>query len=120
MEATLEEFGYRRPGWYAAFKERGADRAGDPDALARAAAAAGLTGVRVDLVRVEAGLDRPETAVEWRLNMPHTTDFLAALTPNERTALRARATAALRRELPSSVHMLILRGEARPAPDSSR
>ena len=68
------------------------------------------------LVSVEAGLDRPETAVEWRLNMPHTTDFVGELTPNERTALRARATAALRRELPSSVHMLILRGEARPAP----
>lgn len=114
VEATLEEFGYRRPGWYATFKDRIADLTGDPDALARAAAAAGLTEIRVDLVRVEAGLDRPETAVEWRLNMPHTTDFVAELTASGRTALRTRATEALPRELPSSVHMLILRGEAGP------
>ena len=119
VEATLEEFGYRRPDWYATFKDRCADRTGDPDALARAAAAAGLTGIQVDLASVEAGLDRPQTAIEWRLNMPHTTDFVGGLTPNERTALRARATAALRRELPSSVHMLILRAEARPAPAPS-
>lgn len=120
VEATLEEFGYRRPGWYATFKDRIADLTGDPDALAGAAAAAGLTEIRVDLVRVEAGLDRPETAVEWRLNMPHATGFVAELTASGRTALRARAAEALPRELPSSVHMLILRGEAGPAPDPSR
>ncbi|MFO7960998.1 MAG: class I SAM-dependent methyltransferase [Nitriliruptoraceae bacterium] len=120
VEATLEEFGYRRPGWYATFKDRIADLTGDPDALVRAAAAAGLTEIRVDRVTVEAGLDRPETAVEWRLNMPHATDFVAELTASGRAALRARATAALPGELPSSVHMLILRGEAGPAPDPSR
>ncbi len=120
VEAALEEFGYRRPGWYATFKDHGANRTGDRDAVARAASAAGLTGIRVDLVRVEAGLDRPETAVEWRLNMAHTTDFVAGLTPDDRAALRARAIAGMRHDLHSWVHLLILRAEVGPTADPSR
>jgi SAM-dependent methyltransferase len=113
VEATLEEFGYQRPAWYVTFKERVADLTGDPDGLVRAATTAGFTDVRVHDLEVEAGLDRPETAVAWRLNMPHTIGFVNGLGPEARTALRARASAALDNDLPSSVHMLVLRAEVR-------
>ena len=113
VEAALEEHGYQRPDWYAIFKDRVADLTGDPDALARAATTAGFTRVRVHDVEVDAGLDRPETAVEWRLNMPHTIGFVAELAPETRTALRAGAIASLGGGLPSSVHMLVLRAEVR-------
>ena len=111
VEAALEEFGYQRPDWYVIFKERVADLTGDPDGLVRSATTAGLTDARVHHLEVEAGLDRPETAVAWRLNMPHTIGFVNALAPETRTALRARASAALGIDLPSSVHMLVLRAE---------
>ena len=112
VEASLEEFGYQRPGWYATCKDRVAGLTGDPETFAQAAAAAGLNPARVDRVEVEVGLDRPELVVEWRLNMPHAIGFVAGLDPPTRAALRARATAALPGGLPSSVAMLTLRAHA--------
>lgn len=109
VETTLQQFGYQRPRWYQTFKEHIAARTGDAERFARAATAAGLAHVRVDPVEVEAGLDDPEMAVEWRLNMPHTIGFVAALDPRARAELRARAVADLPTKLPSSVSILTLR-----------
>ena len=112
VESVLEQFGYQRPAWYQAFKDRVAALTGDPAAFAEAATAAGLADVRVDSIEVEAGLQRPEVAVEWRLNMPHTMGFVAGLGPARRVALRASAIEALSGALPSSVPMLALRARS--------
>ena len=108
VETTLEEFGYRRPHWYQTFKERIAALTGDADALARAAIDGGLIDVEVVRRDVEAGVDRPELAVEWRLNMPHTLEFVAALDPTSVAALRSRAATSLSDDLPSTVPILVL------------
>ena len=108
VEATLEEFGYQRPPWYQALKERIVALTGDPDAIVRAATDAGLVDVEVARRDVEAGVDRPALAVEWRLNMPHTLAFIAALAPESLAALRSRAISSLSDDLPSAVPILIL------------
>ena len=112
VEGVLEQHGYRRPDWYATFKRRVAALTGDADAFAGAAARAGLTGIRVHHLDVDAGLDDPHVAAQWRLNMPHTLDFVAGLEPRARADLRAGVVAALPRELPGSVRMLTLRCHA--------
>lgn len=113
VESVLAEFGYERPGWYHRFKDHIAALTGDAEHFAEAAAAAGLTHARVDSVEVEAGLDDPDTAIEWRLNMPHTIGFLAGLDPPAQAALRTRVTAALKQTTTSSVSMLALRAHVR-------
>ena len=113
VEATLEEFGYQRPSWYRTFKERVAGLTGDPDVLAGAATDAGLDDVEVVRLDVEAGVDDPELAVDWRLNMPHTLAFVAGLAPGERSSLRSRAVAGLAGELPSTVEILVLAAHVR-------
>lgn len=112
VEEVLEGYGYRRPDWYGTLKTRIAERTGYPEAFARTALDAGLTDVEVDRLEVEAGLDQPELAVEWRLNMPHTLAFVTGLDPATRAALRSHATAALRGRLPSAAAMLTLRATA--------
>ena len=109
VEAELERFGYQRPAWYRTFKARIAELTGDADAFASAATDAGFSDIEVVRVDVEAGLDRPELAVEWRLNMPHSIGFFTGLDRDTRTALRARAVEALTGDLPSAVPALFLR-----------
>ncbi|QBI18187.1 class I SAM-dependent methyltransferase [Egibacter rhizosphaerae] len=112
VEAVLERFGYRRPDWYRTFKDHIAALTGEAEAFAGAAVAAGLADPRVERVEVDVGLDDPERAVEWRLNMPHTLGFVAGLEAGARRRLRAEAVAALSSRLPSSVVMLALRARA--------
>ncbi len=116
VEVALEGFGYRRPDWYRTLKDRLATTSGDAPALEAAAGTAGLTDVRVERLEVDVGLDDPRTAVGWRLNMPHTVGFVAALVPEDRAALHARAVAALTGALPSSVPMLVLRAQVAGPP----
>ncbi|MFP3906242.1 MAG: hypothetical protein ACLFWR_04375, partial [Acidimicrobiales bacterium] len=63
-------------------------------------------------VTVEAGLDDPELALDWRLNMTHTVGFLTTLAPTHRAALRAHARQNLPKNLPSTIRMLVLRSIA--------
>jgi ubiquinone/menaquinone biosynthesis C-methylase UbiE len=117
VEGILERYGYERPSWYRTFKERIAGLTGDADAFTQAAVDAGLDDIEVLRVEVAAGLDQPELAVEWRLNMPHTIGFVGALGPEARTTLRRGAIEALSddvsSDLPSAVPILILRARVR-------
>jgi ubiquinone/menaquinone biosynthesis C-methylase UbiE len=112
VEEVLERYGYVRPDWYRTFKDRVAELTGDPDAFATTAAAAGFGEVRVERIAVDAGLDRPELAAEWRLNMPHTLAFVAGLDPSRRAALRRDAVAALGDGSPPEVTMVALTATA--------
>ena len=109
VERELERSGYQRPRWYRTFKQHIAQLTGDDAAFAQAAWDAGYGDVEVVAIEVEAGLDRPELAVDWRLNMPHTIGFVAGLDDVARGELRARAIAALSGELPTSAEIRVLR-----------
>ena len=109
VEDTLTRYGYRRPDWYTAFKTRIAEPSGDPGTFARTASDAGLMDVSVQHLDIEVGLDDPRTAVQWRLNMPHTLDFVTALAPRARAELHESAIAASPPGMPSTVAMLVLR-----------
>jgi ubiquinone/menaquinone biosynthesis C-methylase UbiE len=108
VEEVLERYGYLRPSWYRTFKDHVAHLTGDPDTFVTTAAAAGFRGVRIERIVVDAGLDQPELAAEWRLNMPHTLTFLAGLEPARRAALRRDAVAALQNGSPPEVTMVAL------------
>jgi hypothetical protein len=117
VEATLERFGYRRPRWYATLKHRVTALTGDLDTLARAATHAGLADIEVRRIDVDAGLDQPERAIEWRLHMPHTLDFVASLPPRVQAALRAHAMTARTGpsvQLPAHVPILTLHAHVPP------
>ncbi len=112
VEGVLERFGYRRPAWYGTFKARVAGLTGDPDNLVCTARDAGFATAEVAAVPVEAGLDDPHRAVEWRLNMPHTLAFVAGLERPMQDRLRRVAIRELTGPLPSTVWMLVLRATA--------
>lgn len=111
-EAVLEGFGYQRPSWYETFKAHIAGLTGDSVAFAQAATTAGLNDAQVTRLDVDVGLDDPRVAAAWRLNMPHTIEFVAALDPARRATLRTRLIAALPAGLPRSIPILALRARA--------
>jgi SAM-dependent methyltransferase len=112
VERVLESYGYRRPAWYGTFKARVAGLTGDAGNLERTARGAGFSPVQVEQVPVEVGLDDPQRAVEWRLNMPHTLAFVADLDRGTQAELRQIAARELAGPLPSAVRMLALRCRA--------
>lgn len=94
MEAVLGRFGWSRPDWYEELKDIDS-LLGTAERFAACAAAAGLVEVDAISVTVEKGLDRAKDVVAWRLGMPHTAPFVAALSSSERAALTAAAAVAL-------------------------
>jgi ubiquinone/menaquinone biosynthesis C-methylase UbiE len=92
-DGAFRSFGYQPPGWYAALAP--GSRAGDPEALAQTAAAAGFTRVRVRTVSVATGVSTPADLVSWRLGMAHYAPFLRSLDPAGRAAVRRAAERAV-------------------------
>jgi hypothetical protein len=92
-DGAFRSFGYQPPGWYAALAP--GSRAGDPEALAQTAAAAGFTRVRVRTVSVATGVATPADLVSWRLGMAHYAPFLRSLDPAGRAAVRRAAERAV-------------------------
>jgi SAM-dependent methyltransferase len=92
-DGALRSFGYQPPDWYEALAP--GSRAGHPDALAAAAAAAGFSRVQVRTVAVPTGLATPAELVSWRLGMAHYAPFLRSLDPAGRTAARRAAERAV-------------------------
>ncbi len=112
VEQALVEVGYQRPDWYRSLKARAAPHTGDPESLTRCAATAGLVDIAVDHLQVDAGVDVPAVAVDWRLDMPHTAGFVAGLDPDRRRLLHDASLAALEGELPSTIGVLVLRARS--------
>ena len=108
VDAVLASFGYRPPGWYAEFKQHAEPRAGDPDALAALAAAAGFGRVSVTTVTVATGLSTPAELAGWRLGLAHVAPFVRGLDPAARAGLLGAAQAAVAGTGPLRVAMLVL------------
>lgn len=86
IDAVAERFGFERPAWYEAMKAH-EGRVGRADLLARHAAAAGLTALRVEEVQVESGLQTAEDLARYRLGTSQFAPFVAGLGPERRRAL---------------------------------
>jgi len=110
VDEVLGAAGFRPPAWHVALKCDIEPRAGDPEHLATAAAAAGYTSVRVRTAEVATGLSTPAQLASWRLGMAHVAPFLRALDEAERKAIRQAAERAVARAGagPLVVSMVIL------------
>jgi SAM-dependent methyltransferase len=110
VDEVLAASGFRPPAWHTALKCDIEPRAGDPEHLAAAAAAAGYTSVRVHTAEVDTGLSTPAQLVSWRLGMAHTAPFLRSLDERTREAVRQRSERAVARTGagPLVVSMVIL------------
>jgi hypothetical protein len=110
VDDALGAAGFRPPAWYLALKYDVEPRAGDPEHLASAAAAAGYTSVRVRTAEVATGLSTPAQLASWRLGMAHVAPFLQTMDQAGREALRQAAERAVARTGagPLVVSMVIL------------
>jgi SAM-dependent methyltransferase len=95
VDAVVAAWGWTPPDWYLTLKERSAPRLGTPEAMAAAAAAAGLRHGRAVERSVDVGLRTPDELVAYRLGQAHVAGFLEGLAPAERRRLRAAAVDAL-------------------------
>jgi ubiquinone/menaquinone biosynthesis C-methylase UbiE len=108
VDTVVAAWGWTPPDWYLAIKLRTAPQLGTPEAMAAAAATAGLGSVEVAERRVDVGLRAPEELVTYRLGQAHVADFLAALPPPERQRLRAAAVAAVAAAAPGPLRPAVI------------
>lgn len=108
VERALVERGYRPPAWYVAFKDGAEARVGNAERLLDLATAAGHPSAGVSRIEVDGGLTTPAAMVAWRLGMAHIAPFVAALSSEVLTEIRAEAEAALADAPPVVVPMLVL------------
>jgi len=115
VDATLVSFGFTPPPWRARMAGTGEERCGDPDELARMAAAAGLVEVAVE--RIDVVVDRLDAGalVDWRLGMAHCAEWVDGLDGARRGKVRAAACDAVAdlADHPVVVPMLALAARAR-------
>jgi len=95
VDGVLHAAGFRPPPWHQALKQDIEPRAGDPEFLARCAAAVGFGDVRVRTVTVATGLSSAAQLASWRLGMAHVAPFLRALDAPAREEIRRAAERAV-------------------------
>jgi SAM-dependent methyltransferase len=88
VEAALIGRGWTRPPWYAELKERTALHTDTASGMANVARGAGLTAIDAARVDVAVSLSTADL-LGWRLGMPSTAAFVAALPEDERRGLCA-------------------------------
>jgi ubiquinone/menaquinone biosynthesis C-methylase UbiE len=93
VDEVLRSFGYQPPAWHVCLSP--GSRAGDPELLAKHAAAAGFTRVRVRTMTVPTGLATPAELVSWRLGLAQFAPFLRSLDRPARAAVRRAAERAV-------------------------
>jgi SAM-dependent methyltransferase len=110
VEEVLSSYGYQPPAWHSSLCP--GSRAGDPEELAGAAAAAGFTAVRVRTADVHTGLVTPAELTSWRLGLAQVAPFLRSLDAAGRAEVRRAAEQAVAGvvagDAPLVVPMLIL------------
>ena len=110
VDSALRRFGYQPPAWYTAMQQDAAARAADPRVLAREAATAGFTGVRLRTIAVPTELTRPADLAAWRLGLAHVAPFVQSLDAPQQAALRRAAESAVAGGGPLAVSLLVLTG----------
>lgn len=93
VEEVLRSFGYQPPAWHASLSP--GSRAGDPEELAAAAAAAGFTAAAVRTADVHTGLVTPAELASWRLGLAQVAPFLRSLDAPGRAEVRRAAEQAV-------------------------
>lgn len=109
VDEILCSFGYQPPAWHACLSP--GSRAGDPELLAKHAAAAGFTDVQVRTTDVRTGLVTPAELASWRLGLAQVAPFLASLDAPGRAAVQRaaeHAVSGLAGSSPLVVSMVIL------------
>jgi SAM-dependent methyltransferase len=96
VDAVAEAYGFEVPGWYAELQAH-AHAIGGAGAVEVALAAAGYVRWTVTEQPVEVSPLEPGDVARYRLSMPHLHRFAATLSAEDRAALFAEATAAVRR-----------------------
>lgn len=105
VEGVVTRHGFEPPEWYAVVR---ADANPGPGDLEAYAAQAGYPDPRAMVVDVATGMESAADLVDWRFGMAHTAPYLAALSPDERAALRREAEAAVAGMPPLVVEMVVL------------
>jgi ubiquinone/menaquinone biosynthesis C-methylase UbiE len=108
VDTVVAAWGWTPPDWYVAVKQRTAPRLGTPEAMAAAAAMAGLAGVTAAERQVDVGLRTPEELVAYRLGQAHVASFLTALPPPERRRLHTAAVAAVAAAAPAPLRPAVI------------
>ena len=108
VDEVFGRHGFTLPAWYRQQKEELEPQVDDPDALRALGHAAGFWQVDVHHLEVDAGLESPRAAVDWRLGMAHLAPFVAGLAPDQLARARAEAEEAVAPLLPVRISMLAL------------
>jgi SAM-dependent methyltransferase len=110
VQQALLVRGWRIPAWYQSLKDTTTHLSDTAEALGLLARGAGLTAVDAAHVAVPVHATTPEL-LEWRLGMPHTAPFVAALPRTEKRRLwqELQAAAATQPPLVCSVVLLVSR-----------
>jgi ubiquinone/menaquinone biosynthesis C-methylase UbiE len=95
VDEMARAHGWVPPQWYTDFKATAAPLLGTCGPMRAAAAAAALVDVVVDEEVVDVGVTEPGALVDYRFGQAQFAGWLAALTPDARTAARAAAARAI-------------------------
>lgn len=95
IDAVAASHGFHPPAWYLRVKEEIEPLVGQPERLRRLATTAGLTDIRVERIRIDAGVTTAAEIVDYRLGMAHLAPFVASLDGTRARDLRDEALAAV-------------------------
>ena len=118
VDGVAAGYGYVPPEWYARVKREVHPLLGSAQAMEQTARAAGLAGVRVEVVVVRESLPA-EDLVAWRLGMAHLAGFVSSLPADRRTALRDEAVRALPSPDPLELSVVVLTASGGESVESS-
>jgi len=95
VDEIARAHGWKPPSWYRELKTSATPLLGGAPRMRTAATAAALIDVHVREESVDVHVTEPEALVDYRFGQAHFAAWLAGLGPDERTAARLAATAAI-------------------------
>ena len=117
IDAAAQAAGWQAPAWYTDLKASAVRLLGHPAAMAAAARAAGLVGVRAGERPVNVGITQPHQLVTYRLGHPIFAVWLDALGPSRARAFAAEAERAIREAMQPYRPVVVF---SAPSPTASR
>jgi ubiquinone/menaquinone biosynthesis C-methylase UbiE len=95
IDAVMAYWGWTAPVWYRRMKEEVLPITGSPGRLTEVAEQVGLVDVTASIRRVDLGLRDPAAAVAYRMALPHTAAWVAALDDVMKREVTRQAVAAV-------------------------